>query len=1149
MSAAFHVEFWESTPTNTHKTILQQALDGLVECIEERGGEFAAEADVAALIGRVFALYCAYSVQLGSPKHKIDVDPQDWTALITVNCVMCGVGATMFPSAAREVRAMMHRLVVQEDAFLRCLQGFGPSVRAQDSTRKRPAHQDLPPAITDATDKEIPIKQSTLDQLKTLNDRYQEIVNRARSSVPALSSSGSRSGGRQGLPTSQLSSSMPRETGNDGQDLIRGLKTYMEYKQNEEARKTDRVIRAAAARELEAKEILEVCSSERGSSSNILGVGDRGSVMRVPLSPIARSVASNGPEPHHRRDSNGSEAFLAELESELHADISSDQAIPISTSQAMAGRHSTAFSEISEGESDALADLERELEQSLDGASSRAKTVVPARLSASAPDAAPTTKPKGKQATRHRTDRGGTKQALTATQRRETRSSALSVMSDSSELMAQLQAELDYSDAPSNAVPKATANARTLASSDGIRSLRSSRLSSVASDADNDALEELERELNASTATATQPPVAKATTSATQKHRMASFKRPAQHSGAPARRNTKRIRVSTPVSEAVPATNKFFKTSDKQQVNPSPITLQKSTRKSNVSSDTESDGLAELISELDTPVTAEASAAQRKQLSAKIPQDNSSKKPNISTQHQYRSQHDSQGASTQQKRSTAKKTSAQSTDGRKVPSSPKAVPPRSVPSRSKAAGMGLRRSARLSSIPSDTESDGLEDLMAELESAPDKQPASDTKKPRVRAKKQPSRAQEANVKRKPGPKAKSAASVSTRKPRAPRKTSKQNQSASQKKAAPSSTHRPKTSLVVPPSSRRSTRSSSAALDSDSDGLAELEAELEHTAVSGITSRNSELVRFTRAREADMGWVDDIADEESADLAFRVELLRTLIAGDLPSAFLQHVPVLSDPFTAAMPPWTLQWEGMHWWMLQNATPLFVASAYSRPDVVRWLLINGADRSTPCYLKQTPAQVVGECCAHAALPDRTRAADAIVADSAKCVKLLDEPPSLPSPPMCGVAFSSSYSSEVVIMRNGSFKTSSIQQTVYKCVMRVSWTTPLSNGAIIDKYELRYRRLVSEDENEANANQDEGRKGELEKRSPADSSVTWRSEKVPHNRKSRQQNALIEGLQFNTIYEFMFRSWNAAGKGDWGPAFQTKTPVVPIRSEGGR
>ncbi|KAJ8575859.1 hypothetical protein ON010_g3353 [Phytophthora cinnamomi] len=271
--------------------------------------------------------------------------------------------------------------------------------------------------------------------------------------------------------------------------------------------------------------------------------------------------------------------------------------------------------------------------------------------------------------------------------------------------------------------------------------------------------------------------------------------------------------------------------------------------------------------------------------------------------------------------------------------------------------------------------------------------------------------------------------------------------------------------------------------------------------------------------------------------------------DVERLVLAHIEVISAPFTTAMPPWMLQWEGMHWWMLQTATPLFVASAYSRPDIVRWLLDNGADRSAPCYLKQTPVHVVGECCAHAALPDRTRSTEAIVADGAKCVRLLDEPPTLPLPPTTDITFCSSYSSEVVITRTGSFKTSSIQQTVYKCLMRVSWTTPLSNGAIIDKYELRYRRLVAEDGSEAGTDQDEDKKGEPESRPAADSTtVTWRSERVAHNRKSRQQSTLVEGLQFNTVYEFMFRSWNAAGKGEWSPSFQTKTPVIPTRSVGG-
>jgi len=262
--------------------------------------------------------------------------------------------------------------------------------------------------------------------------------------------------------------------------------------------------------------------------------------------------------------------------------------------------------------------------------------------------------------------------------------------------------------------------------------------------------------------------------------------------------------------------------------------------------------------------------------------------------------------------------------------------------------------------------------------------------------------------------------------------------------------------------------------------------------------------------------------------------------DVQRVLLEHVEAISAPFTAAMPPWTLQWEGMHWWMLQGATPLFVASAYSRPDIVRWLLLNGADRSASCYLQQTPGQIVGECCAHAALPDSHRDAKAIVAASATCMRLLSEPPTLASPPTAA-AFSSSCSSEVVVTRSGSFK-SSIQTVVYKCLLRVSWQTPLANGAQIETYECRYRKLVTEDGAGASTEQEELKKTDS-------TTVTWGSERVAHNRKSLQQGALIEGLQFNTLYEFMIRSWSAAGKGEWSPGFQTKTPAVPTRSVGAR
>ncbi|OWZ07183.1 hypothetical protein PHMEG_00020458 [Phytophthora megakarya] len=293
----------------------------------------------------------------------------------------------------------------------------------------------------------------------------------------------------------------------------------------------------------------------------------------------------------------------------------------------------------------------------------------------------------------------------------------------------------------------------------------------------------------------------------------------------------------------------------------------------------------------------------------------------------------------------------------------------------------------------------------------------------------------------------------------------------------------------------------------------------------------------------MGRAHDDDEEGDIDLTWRVDLLRALITGDLPNVkrvILDHIEVISAPFTATMSSWMLQWEGMYWWMLQDATPVFVASAYSRPEIVHWLLMNGADRSAPCYLMQIPAQVVGECCMYAALPDRNRDSKAIVADSATCKRLLDQPPTPPLPPTVDVTFSSSYSSEVVLTRPGSSTTSSIQQTVYKCLLHVSWETPLSNGAIIDKYELRSRRLVAEDENKAITEQDDSEKMNI-------ATSTWHSERVAHNRKSRHQSVLIEHLQFSTMYEFILRSCNTAGKGEWSPSFQTMTPQVPTRSGG--
>ncbi|RLN76363.1 hypothetical protein BBJ28_00007044 [Nothophytophthora sp. Chile5] len=269
--------------------------------------------------------------------------------------------------------------------------------------------------------------------------------------------------------------------------------------------------------------------------------------------------------------------------------------------------------------------------------------------------------------------------------------------------------------------------------------------------------------------------------------------------------------------------------------------------------------------------------------------------------------------------------------------------------------------------------------------------------------------------------------------------------------------------------------------------------------------------------------------------------------DVERVLLEHIEVLSAPFTAAMPSWTLQWEGLHWWMLQDATPLFVASAYSQSEVVRWLLVNGADRSAACHLRQTPAQIVGECCAHAAVPDKRRDAQAIAAASTECLRLLNEPPTPPFPPSLAIAFANSFSSEIVVRAGASAGGTSLQQTIHKCITHASWQTPRSNGALIETYELRYRRLVAEEEEKHKSEVTGGKDREEEDAVVDAAGAAWRLERVPHNRKSRQQVALVEGLQFNALYEFTLRSCNAAGKGEWSHSCRTKTRAAPTRSTG--
>lgn len=296
--------------------------------------------------------------------------------------------------------------------------------------------------------------------------------------------------------------------------------------------------------------------------------------------------------------------------------------------------------------------------------------------------------------------------------------------------------------------------------------------------------------------------------------------------------------------------------------------------------------------------------------------------------------------------------------------------------------------------------------------------------------------------------------------------------------------------------------------------------------------------------------------------------------------MSHFPHTTKKPKVSLVTRSLLYRILNRWALKDATPLCVASMYSHPELVRWLLLHGADRSSPCYLKQTALDFVGECCEHTSTVsvssllatgtlDKTSVVSTqktIANASEECRRLLLEPPSLPYPPEENVTLSSTFSSEVVLVRSpavtpvaptrsissGSGGTgdlsspqaagatrkmtpvATLQQKIFRCVVHIAWQTPFANGAIIDKYEVRYRIIVAEDGEET------GRLGSGG--SGASGSEGWRLERATHNRKTREQKILLTGLQFDTLYEFMLRSWNAAGKGDWGRSYKFQTRESP-------
>ncbi|OQR81987.1 hypothetical protein THRCLA_11231, partial [Thraustotheca clavata] len=267
---------------------------------------------------------------------------------------------------------------------------------------------------------------------------------------------------------------------------------------------------------------------------------------------------------------------------------------------------------------------------------------------------------------------------------------------------------------------------------------------------------------------------------------------------------------------------------------------------------------------------------------------------------------------------------------------------------------------------------------------------------------------------------------------------------------------------------------------------------------------------------------------------RVTLLRALINGDLESKFFisivtlmveivmsrdltSNVHAVAQKLTTHMSRGKLEWETLHWWQLQDATPLFIAAIFAHPPLVRWLLKHGADRSIPCYLGHTALELCGE---HS---------DNLISIE-DCRRLLKESPKIPDSPssieaQCHISTEHVFrhvqvaeENEVGILR---LVDKRVPHTLHKCVLNLRWSTPLSNGSMIQKYEVRYRVHVLGDKSTVRG---------------------WRTQTTTHSRLRDAQGITIEGLQLDTCFDVSLRAQNAAGRGEWSAIEQITTPPHP-------
>jgi hypothetical protein len=261
----------------------------------------------------------------------------------------------------------------------------------------------------------------------------------------------------------------------------------------------------------------------------------------------------------------------------------------------------------------------------------------------------------------------------------------------------------------------------------------------------------------------------------------------------------------------------------------------------------------------------------------------------------------------------------------------------------------------------------------------------------------------------------------------------------------------------------------------------------------------------------------IARRKGRQTRWQVPLFRALRDGlveEVEKIISENPRVLHEFVTEQMEDWELQWEAIQWYEMRKVTPLVIAAAYGRPDVVRWLLERGADPTMKCYHNMTALHMAGDYAPEERLEEVLRTKDLLKAPKRVPIAPNDTTYETKVATLKEVLVevdADSAEGEVVRMQTGAetMRKKVAKRLDAKADLTLNWYTPWLPGGT--PYNFRYKKLhVQPGADGAAPTQEISKSG-------------WTSHHTHNTRFT------IQDLPTGTGYVFQVRAQNDIG---WGP-----------------